>query len=142
MPTSAKRYAADTSVAIAALDAAHGAHEVCRRAVQDRRPGLAGHAAFETMSVLTRMPGQLSIEATIAGDLIGRVFPTVYWLDGAASARLMRRLGTVGVAGGAIYDALVGEAARINECVLLTRDMRARRTYDLLGVNYELIGLD
>lgn len=37
---------------------------------------------------------------------------------------------------------LVGEAARINECVLLTRDMRAKRTYDLLGVSYELIGLD
>ena len=36
----------------------------------------------------------------------------------------------------------VGEAARINECGLLTRDMRAKRTYDLLGVSYELIGLD
>ena len=60
----------------------------------------------------------------------------------ASSAGLLRRLGTVGIAGGAIYDALVGEAARINECVLLTRDMRAKRTYDLLGVSYELIGLD
>ena len=142
MPTSARRYAVDTSVAIAALDAAHAAHEICHRAVQARRPGLAGHAAFETMSVLTRMPGQLSIEATIAGELIGRVFPTVYWLDDTSSAGLLRRLGTVGIAGGAIYDALVGEAARINECVLLTRDMRAKRTYDLLGVSYELIGLD
>lgn len=94
------------------------------------------------MSVLTRMPGQLSIEATIAGELIGRAFPTVYWLDDTSSAGLLRRLGTVGIAGGAIYDALVGEAARINECVLLTRDMRAKRTYDLLGVSYELIGLD
>jgi len=142
MPTSTERYAVDTSVAVAALDAAHGAHDVCRLAVQRRQPGLAGHAAFETLSVLTRMPGQLSIDALDASDIVGQVFPTVYWLDAKASAKLLSRLGAIGITGGAIYDALVGEAARMSGCVLLTRDMRARRTYDLLGVHYELLGLD
>jgi len=142
MPTSADRYAVDTSVAVAALDSAHAAHDVCRRTVQSRHPGLAGHAAFETLSVLTRMPGQLSIDASAASDVMQRVFPTVYWLDQVAAAHLLSRLGAVGITGGAIYDALVGEAARIHGCVLLTRDMRARRAYDLLGVEYEVLGLD
>lgn len=142
MPTSTERYAVDTSVAVAALDAAHAAHDVCRLAVQSRRPGLAGHAAFESLSVLTRMPGQLGIDASAASDIIGRVFPVVHWMDSETSAKLLARVGAVGLIGGALYDALVGEAARVNGCVLLTRDMRARRTYDLLGVRYELVGLD
>lgn len=46
----------------------------------------------------------------------------------------------IGITGGAIYDALVGEAARVHGARLLTRDLRARRTYDLLGVEYDIIG--
>lgn len=142
MPTSPDRYAVDTSVAVAALDAAHAAHEPCRRAVQLRRPGLAGHAAFETFSVLTRLPGRLSIDAPTAADLVHRVFPLVYWLAPEAAHQLLARIGVVGLRGGAVYDALVGEAARVHGCVLLTRDMRAQRTYDLLGVHYEMVGID
>ena len=141
MPTSAERWAVDTSVAIAALDAAHAAHDVCRSIVQARRPGLAGHAAFETYSVLTRMPGLLALDGPTAASLIGRVFPTVYGLGAEAAQEFVARLGAVGVLGGAVYDALVGEAARVNGCRLLTRDQRARRTYDLIGADHELVGL-
>ena len=140
MATSADRYAVDTSVAVAALDAGHAAHGPCRELVQQHRPGLAGHAACETFSVLTRMPGPLAIDAPTAGSIIDRVFPIVHWLDGDAALALLQRLGPVGITGGAVYDALVGEAARADGCRLLTRDQRARRTYDLLGVDYELVG--
>lgn len=140
MATNADRYSVDTSVAVAALDAGHAAHVVCLSAVRERRPGLAGHAAYETFSVLTRMPGALSIDAPTAQDIMSRVFPQVYWLEADAARSLLDRLGTVGIVGGAVYDALVGEAAKTNNSVLLTRDQRARRTYDLLGVNYELLG--
>ncbi len=140
MAPNADRWCVDTSVAVAALDAGHAAHPICRTAVRERRPGLAGHAAFETYAVLTRMPGALSIDAPTAHDIISRVFPDVYWLEGHASRSLLDRLGTVGVVGGSVYDALVGEAAKTNDAVLLTRDQRARRTYDLLGVNYEVLG--
>jgi predicted nucleic acid-binding protein len=145
MPTSAEdtvagRTAVDTSVAVAALDAAHAAHDACRIAVQELRPGLAGHAAFETYSVLTRMPGRLGIDGPSAAGLIARVFPTVYWPGPEPSDELLGRLGTLGVTGGAVYDALVGAAALANDCRLLTRDLRARRTYDLLGVPYDLVG--
>lgn len=141
MPTSGDRWAVDTSVAVAALDAAHTAHRVCRRVVVERRPALAGHAAFETFSVLTRMPGQLAVDAPVAWSLIEQVFPERCWPDGDTARDLLRRCGEFGVRGGAVYDALVGEAARASRCRLLTRDLRARRTYDLLGVDYELVGV-
>ena len=139
--TNADRWAVDTSVAVAALDGSHAAHASCRDAVRSRRPALAGHAAFETFSVLTRLPGQLSIDAPTAQNVIAAVFPSICWLEHDAATALLRRLGVLGVSGGAVYDALVGEAARVNDRRLLTRDLRARRTYDLLGVEYELVGL-
>ncbi len=141
MPTNAERWAVDTSVAVAALDGSHAAHSACRDAVRSRRPTLAGHAAFETFSVLTRLPGQLSIDAPTAQRIIDAVFPSVCWLGQDDATRLLRSLGTIGIVGGAVYDALVGEAARANDYRLLTRDLRARRTYDLIGVDYVLIGV-
>ena len=65
--------------------------------------------------------------------------PLVYWLEADDSRSWLDGLGTVGIVGGPVYDALVGEAARTNNTVLLTRDQRARRTYDLLGVDYEML---
>ena len=140
MPTNAERWAVDTSVAVAALDAGHAAHADCRAAVRERRPALAGHAAFETYSVLTRLPGQLAVDAPTASSIIAAVFPSVHWLDDEAAATLLARLGVLGITGGAVYDALVGEAARVNRATLLTRDLRARRTYELLGVDYLHVG--
>ena len=139
MPTSVERYAVDTSVAIAALDASHAAHSQCLRIVREHRPVLAGHAAFEVFSVLTRMPGQAAIDSPTAGELIRRVFPERVWLSDDACASLADRMGTLGIVGGAVYDALVGEAARLHGRTLITRDLRARRTYDLLGVAYLLV---
>jgi len=139
MPTSAEPFAADTSVAVAALDAGHAAHSQCRQRVIETRAALAGHAAFETYSVLTRMPGALRIDAPTATSLLATAFPERCWLDGEASADLLERCGVVGISGGAVYDALVGTAAKVAGRRLLTRDHRAQRTYDLLGVDYELL---
>ena len=139
MPTSADLFAVDTSVAVAALDGSHTAHGACRAAVIEQRPWLAGHAAFETMSVLTRMPGQLNVDPPAAAAAVNGMFPGVAWLGADAAVDLLSRLGKIGIGGGAVYDALVGEAARTNARTLLTRDLRARRTYDLLGVAYELL---
>ncbi len=141
MPTNGDRWAVDTSVAVAAVDASHAAHAACRGAVRERRPALAGHAAFEAYSVLTRLPGLLSIDPPTAASVLGLTFPDVLWLSSDDMATLRTRLGPIGIAGGAVYDALVGEAARTNGARLLTRDLRAQRTYDLLGVDYELVGL-
>lgn len=141
MPTNAELFAVDTSVAVAALDAGHAAHPECRRAVSEQRPALSGHATFEVFSVLTRMPGQAAIDPATASELIRRVFPERVWLDSVNAGTLADRLGTLGIVGGAVYDALVGQAALTNSRTLLTRDLRARRTYDLLGVRYEFVGI-
>ena len=141
MPTNVDRWAVDSSVAIAALDRSHAAHAACRAAVTSRRPALAGHAAFETYSVLTRLPGARGVDGPTAAELLAALFPEVLSLGPRDTSRLFARLGPIGIVGGAVYDALVGESARTNQCRLLTRDGRARRTYDLLGVDYELVGL-
>lgn len=142
MPTSGDgpTHAADTSVAVPALDAGHAAHAVCLDAVRSLRPALPGHAAFETHSVLTRMPGGLAVDAPAAAALLERVFPHLAWLTPADATALLRRLGPLGVGGGAVYDALVAEAARTNHLTLLTRDRRAVPTYELLGAAYSFVG--
>ncbi|MDR2215576.1 MAG: PIN domain-containing protein [Nevskiaceae bacterium] len=142
MPTSVEGrpvFAVDTSVAIAALDAGHAAHTHCRERVMRAGAALAGHAAFETYSVLTRMPGPLRMDAPSAAEILRTAFPRRCGLSPAACDELLARCGVVGIVGGAIYDALVGEASRVNGCTLLTRDRRAQRTYDLLGVPYQLM---
>lgn len=140
MPTTAESFAVDTSVAVAALDATHAAHAPCLAAVRERRPALAGHAAFETHAVLTRLPGPLAVASPVATKLLERVFPRVLWLGSAETEALLRRLGPLGVTGGAVYDALVGEAARQHATTLLTRDRRAVRTYELVGVGFDVVG--
>ena len=45
-----------------------------------------------------------------------------------------------GITGGAVYDALVAATAMNAKATLLTRDHRAARTYEAVGVRYRLIG--
>lgn len=132
-------WAVDTSVAVPALDSSHAAHDACRRIAKARRPSLAGHAACETYSVLTRLYGPLSIAGPTATAAIEMAFPERSWLTPEQQTQLFGRLGAIGIIGGMVYDALVGEAALQNGRTLLTRDARASRTYDLLGVRYELV---
>jgi len=55
------------------------------------------------------------------------------------AARLPEILSVAGIAGGAVYDALVGLAAAENDCVLATRDGRAKATYETIGVRVEVV---
>lgn len=129
----------DTSVAIAALDPSHDGHvdarDVCRR----RRPALAGHATFETLSVLTRLPGGARVDMATAVELLGRAFPERCFLSAAQHRTLVARLPELQSVGGMVYDALVAEAARVAGRVLLTRDRRAVPTYAAIGVAFELV---
>ncbi len=126
-------------MAVAALDAAHDAHVACRAAALRHRPALSGHAVFETYAVLTRLPGALRIEPDVVDDLMHRAFPERVWLTGRQQDALIRRLAKLGISGGMVYDAMVAEAARVNDCTLLTRDARARRTYDLVGAIHQFV---
>lgn len=139
MTPNADRWACDTSVAVAALDPAHQAHPACRRALVELRPALAGHAAFETYSVLTRLPLPLRLSAAQADSVLAQAFPEDCWLDATPTRDLRERLAGVDIVGGSVYDALVGQAAIANQRILLTRDRRAERTYRALEVDYRFV---
>ncbi|HEX7322640.1 MAG TPA: PIN domain-containing protein [Mycobacterium sp.] len=137
--SSGELWACDTSVAVAALDPVHEAHFACRRALIEHRPALAGHAVFETYSVLTRLPLPLRLSPDQAGSVLASAFPDDCWLDAAGTSDLRDRLANLNVVGGSVYDALVGQAAVTNRRTLLTRDRRAERTYRSLGVGYRFV---
>ncbi|WP_333890034.1 type II toxin-antitoxin system VapC family toxin [Mycolicibacterium gadium] len=139
MTSSADRWACDTSVAIAGLDPNHEAHLVCRRALVELRPALAGHAVFETYSVLTRLPVPLRLSAGQAESVLAMAFPDECWLDTIGTRDLRERLARLDIVGGSVYDALVGHAAATNHRALLTRDRRAERTYRSLDVEYRFL---
>jgi predicted nucleic acid-binding protein len=129
----------DTSVAVALVVADHAAHAIVRRAVGRRSLGLSGHAAFETYSVLTRLPPPARRTPAAVRDILARRFPASRFLDAAGTADLHDRLAPLGIAGGSVYDALVGAAAGQYGLTLVTRDERASETYRLLGVTVELV---
>lgn len=137
--TSSGLWACDTSVAVAAIDPNHEAHEVCRRVLVDRRPVLAGHAAVETYAVLTRLPPPLRVDPTTACTLLRSAFGDPCWPKADVLRDLVGALAERGVVGGAAYDAVVALAADGSDRTLLTRDRRAERTYQAMAVRYELI---
>lgn len=129
----------DTSVAVALAVADHRHHEATFEVLADRRLGLAGHAAFETFSVLTRLPPPARRTPTAVARLLAANFPHNRFLGADATAELLATLHRDGVAGGAVYDALVGATAVEHGLTLATRDRRALETYRALAVNVELL---
>ncbi|MDQ3973209.1 MAG: type II toxin-antitoxin system VapC family toxin [Actinomycetota bacterium] len=130
----------DTSVAVALVVSDHEAHDDAWQAMGAARLGLAGHAAFETFSVLTRLPTPLRRTPWAAHTLIDRNFPDSRFLDAVAAQRLLARLGPMRLGGGAVYDALVGAVAAHYQLPLATRDRRAMDTYQRLDVDVRLLG--
>lgn len=134
MPVSAEPLLLDTSAAVPLAVADHPAHRYVVEAAHGRPLGLAGHAAFETYSVLTRLPPPARRNPTAVSRLLAHNFPHTRFLPEAAHARLLAEAAALGIAGGAVYDALVGLAAAHHGLPLGTRDERAVPTYRRLGV--------
>lgn len=139
MSTSAEPLLLDTSTAIALVDPDHVGHQTVRAAVRGRRLGLAGHAEFETFSVLTRLPGAKRLAPAAAIRLIQVAFPETRHLSRTASARLLEECGQRGVTGGTVYDALVAAAAAEHKLTLVSRDARAMATYRAMGIDSVLV---
>ena len=142
MPTNGKGRSpvlVDTSVAVAVAVSDHAAHDATVDALGGRELGLAGHAWFETFSVLTRLPGPARRPAVEVVRLLEHNFPESRFLDADGQRALAGRIAQLAIAGGSTYDALVGAAAVQHELTLLTRDARAVPTYRQLEVAFELI---
>ena len=130
---------ADTSVAVAVVVEDHEHHASTLRALGNRSVGLAGHAAFETFSVLTRLPSPSRRSPEAVVRLMSVNFPSIKYLTPSAAEALLSRVASLGIAGGSVYDALVGAAAAESALVLLTRDVRAIPVYRALHVDIEVI---
>jgi len=130
----------DTSAAVALVVEDHEAHASTLEAVRGRRLGLAGHAWFETYSVLTRLPGGRRRSPADVVALLAHDFQATGFLADEAAAALGPELARLGISGGAVYNALVGAAARQHGRSLVSGDARARPVYEALGVRVRLTG--
>jgi predicted nucleic acid-binding protein len=142
MPTSDDRpqLLIDTSIAVALAVAGHDDHHAVRTVIGDRSCGLSGHAAFETFSVLTRLPPPNRRTPHAVARLLAHNFPGSRFLSADGAQRLHARLASLGIAGSGVCDALVAAAAAEHGIPLVTRDRRAAETYRALDIDFELIG--
>jgi toxin FitB len=132
--------AVDTSVAVPLLVRSHDRHMAVVRWWNGQDVVLSGHALVETYSVLTRLPGDARLTPADAARLLDTRFSPPLVLDVSAARELPGTLSRLGIAGGAVYDALVALAAREHGIALATRDARARGTYEAVGVAVVTVG--
>lgn len=132
--------ALDTSVAVPLVVRTHQAHDAVARWWDRRDVVLSGHAAVETYSVLTRLPGDLRLSPTDAARLLRVRFGPPLLLGPDIAGRIAEVLSELGIAGGAAYDGVVALAAMEHGAELATRDQRARPTYERVGVSVIVVG--
>lgn len=132
--------ALDTSAAVPLVARDHRHHQDVSQWLGTRSAAFPEHALVETYSVLTRMPQTLRSEPADVAQVLATRFSRPLLLKPATARRLPEIFAARGIAGGAVYDALVALAAMENDCILGTRDNRARSTYERLGATVEFAG--
>ena len=131
--------AVDTSVVVAGFATWHEGH-ASAAGVLARKPRLPAHVLIESYSVLTRLPAPHRASGDIVESFLAERFPgALLTLPTQAHRALLRSAAAAGMAGGAIYDALIAATAKQAGSVLITRDRRALQTYDAIGARYDLI---
>ncbi|MGH3610798.1 MAG: PIN domain-containing protein [Pseudonocardiaceae bacterium] len=116
------------------------AHAAFVRWWDGRKIALSGHAVVETYSVLTRLSGDLTVAPADAARLLTERFAPPLLLGPEVAGRLPDMLSKLGIAEGAVYDALVAVAAAEHGADLDTRDARAKTTYETVGVRVIVAG--
>lgn len=128
----------DTSVLVAALLSWNPGHQAARVAISSVEI-IPAHVLLEAYSVLTRLPAPHRLAPGAASQAIGALSFTACTLPDDQHQDLVRSLAGAGVRGGAVYDALIGATAAHHTLTLLTRDRRARWTYDAVGASYSVL---
>jgi predicted nucleic acid-binding protein len=139
LPISADLHLFDTSAAMAFVDPDNPYHRQVRDLTLAKQRGLAGHAVFEFLSVLTRLPLPKRLHSSDAIRLMRSEFSHNHFLPVDVMDPLVGEFAQLGIVGGMVYDGLVGACARHHQLVLMTCDQRAEETYRLLGVEYHLV---
>ncbi len=131
--------AVDTSVVVAAFSSWHEGHRAALECLR-RDPRLPAHVAIETFSVITRLPAPHRAPGKLVAEFLRQRFRSpLLTLPTSRHLRLIEEAVAAGLAGGAVYDALIAATARHAGATLLSRDRRAAATYEVLGVKYELV---
>jgi predicted nucleic acid-binding protein len=131
--------AVDTSVAVPYVLRSHTAHALLAGHLRSRSPRLTAHSLAESYSVLTRLPGDARLAPADAARLLSARFGATVPLDDLVAGSLPVVLAPVGIAGGAVYDALVALAARRCGPALGHSRRRAAATYAALGATVDLV---
>ena len=139
MPTNAEHVLVDTSAALALVQRENPFHLMSVDRLLPCRRGMSGPAAVELLSVLTRLPSPQRLPPATALRLQVRNFPHSRFLSAARIGDLLSEFAAAGLAGGAVYDGLVGAAAREHHLRLISCDRRAEPTYRALGVDCEVL---
>ena len=131
--------AADSSLVIAAFASWHESHDVARRAI-DAGVRLVEHCTLETLSVLTRLPPPHRASGELVRDFLRERFPKPFLrLSAKAYRRFLFELPERGIAGGAVYDALIAATAAEHGVELLSCDRRAASNYERYGIRFALV---
>lgn len=129
----------DSSVLIAALRPTQEGHEVCLEAVRSVT-AVPVQVLLEVYGVLTRLPGRQRVPAQPLARELARLAWQPLQLPADAHAAMLLKLAEAGLTGGAVYDAQIAMTAKHHGYVLLSRDRRAARTYEVIGAAYQLVG--
>ncbi len=124
-------YLLDTSCLVAAVCGWHRHHDLTRREIERREAAgeelvLAAHSLAETFSVLTRLPEPHRLHPDDALALVEANWGKTRLIALAAAdyRGTLRRCRDVGIAGGAVYDALIAACAvKARVATLLTWDL-------------------
>jgi predicted nucleic acid-binding protein len=108
--------AVDTSVVVAAFASWHEGHRAALECLR-RDPRLPAHVAVETFSVITRLPAPHRAPGKLVAEFLRQRFRNpLLTLPPNAHLRLVEQAAAVGLAGGAIYDAMIAATASGRLC--------------------------
>jgi predicted nucleic acid-binding protein len=132
----------DTSVLIAGFDSTHPCFSESEPVLAEvsRTGRLVAHTIAETFAVLSAPAGPYP---AVAEDVVAYLEPFLkedpIGIPPADYPDAVREMTSAGVVGGAVYDGLIGLAARRHGAEVVSLDVRAARTYGLLGVRFRLV---
>lgn len=127
----------DTSVIVPLLAGWHPHHHEVRTLAEDLTH-VGAQVLLESFSVLTRLPAPHRVAPAAAAEVLGLPLTPVT-LPADEHAGVIAQLAAQGIRGGAVYDGLIASTAARHSLLLLTRDRRARLTYDAPQVPYRLV---
>jgi predicted nucleic acid-binding protein len=134
------RWFFDSSVLVPAFLPDHVHHARSFAAFASASPknaACAAHSLAEVYATFTRYPGKQRLSAEAAALLVQEIERrlTLVWLDGDEYRAVIRRMATMGIVGGAVYDGLVAACAlKAHATYLYTWNLRH---FSLLGAEIQ-----